>query len=83
MNNCKKIITHSKYNKLISKDKTTPRRCWLTAKTHKPYSNLKDLKFRRIISYSNSPSQNLEKKLIQILNEFKSKMDGYEFTFNL
>ena len=47
----------------------------MTTKTHKPFSNKIDLKFRGIISCSNSPSQNLEKELNRILNKINAKSE--------
>ena len=59
--------------KLISRNKSTPRRCWLTCKTQKLFTNKSDLKYRHIISCSNSASQSLEIKLNKVLNEINQK----------
>ena len=68
-----KLLPFNQYNNLVSRNKSTPRRCWLTEKTHKDFKDLSDLKYRHIISCSNSASQNLEIKLNKVLNKINMK----------
>ena len=58
---------------MISRNKSTPRRSFLQAKTHKKYTSGSDIEMRHIFSSSNSPSSGLEVKINKILNKINNK----------